>query len=526
MIIVPKKRAVILRPRTPEQILTIIPTAKRLRVKGKDFVAVPHKVNETRVLRNLGFEVPSPIRQHYDWPCRYTPFKAQMEAAAFLSMYDRAFNLSELGTGKSLASLWAYDYLRREGVFHKALIIAPLSTLERTWADELFNHFPHLTCAVLHGTKSKRLKLLEQDVDLYIINHDGLPIVVDALKKRKDIDLVIIDEVAQCARNATTNRWKALNTIVNKQTPRACWGMTGTPTPNDPTDAWAQCRLIVPERVPPYFNRFKSQVMRQITNFVWMPKKEAVDIVYSVMQPSVRYTRDECVDLPPLMYETRDVALTKQQEKAYTEMMKRLKTQADDGEITAVNEAVKMAKLIQIACGIAYGDSNNMIVLDASPRIKAVHEIVESAEGKVIVFVPFVSAVNMVADELKRLLGDIEAVAVIHGGVGKGDRDTIFSKFQKGKDLKVLVAQPAAMSHGLTLTAASTIVWYSCVTSNEVFEQANGRINRPGQKMNNFIIMLEGTAVERRIYARLKNKQKLQGALLDEIKYNRDAVAA
>jgi SNF2 family DNA or RNA helicase len=82
------------------------------------------------------------------------------------------------------------------------------------------------------------------------------------------------------------------------------------------------------------------------------------------------------------------------------------------------------------------------------------------------------------------------------------------------------------MSHGLTLTAASTIVWYSCVTSNEVFEQANGRINRPGQKMNNFIIMLEGTPVEKRIYKRLQSKQKMQGALLDEIKANRDAVMA
>ena len=108
----------------------------------------------------------------------------------------------------------------------------------------------------------------------------------------------------------------------------------------------------------------------------------------------------------------------------------------------------------------------------------------------------------------------------------KDERDRIFGAFQKSKSPKVLVAQPAAMSHGLTLTAASTIVWYSCVTSNEVFEQANGRINRPGQKMNNFIIMLEGTPVEQRIYKRLQNKQKMQGALLDEVKAGRSAVIA
>jgi SNF2 family DNA or RNA helicase len=82
------------------------------------------------------------------------------------------------------------------------------------------------------------------------------------------------------------------------------------------------------------------------------------------------------------------------------------------------------------------------------------------------------------------------------------------------------------MSHGLTLTAASTIVWYSCTTSNETFEQANGRINRPGQKMNNFIILLEGTPVETRVYSRLRKKQKLQGALLDEVKAHRDPLIA
>ena len=135
-------------------------------------------------------------------------------------------------------------------------------------------------------------------------------------------------------------------------------------------------------------------------------------------------------------------------------------------------------------------------------------------------FVPYVSSVKMVADELRKDF----TVETIYGRVKKSERDRIFGEFQRGKRLRVIVAQPGAMSHGLTLTAASTIIWYSCVTSNEIFEQANGRINRPGQKMNNFVIMLEGTKVEKRIYSRLKNKQKMQGALLDEIKASRGEV--
>jgi SNF2 family DNA or RNA helicase len=523
MLVWKEKQALLLKSRTPERITNVIPTAKTFKVKGVPYVAVPHKHTETKVLRNLGYEPPAPIREYYEWPGRYKPFDAQREAAAFLSMYDRAFNLSELGTGKSLASLWAYDYLRSIGKVHKCLIVSPLSTLERTWADEVFQHFPHLESAVLHGSRDKRLKLLKTDVDVYIINHDGLQIIEPHLKDRDDIDLIIIDEIAQAARNAGTDRWKAINKVVNKHAkPRMCWGMTGTPTPNAPTDAWAQCRLIVPNSVPPYFNRFKGQVMRQLSQFTWIPKPDATEIVHKIMQPAVRFTRDECVDLPPLMYETRQVNLTKEQQKAYKEMVAKMRTEADNGEITAVNEAVKMGKLVQIACGVVYNTDKEEVTIPSTPRIDETREIVRQAEGKVIVFVPYVSSVNMVARELAKDF----SVEVIHGGVKKDERDRIFGAFQKSKDPKVLVAQPAAMSHGLTLTSASTIVWFAPVTSNEVFEQANGRINRPGQKMKNFIIMLEGTPVEKRIYTRLQNKQKMQGALLDEVKAHREAVIA
>ena len=521
MLVVPDKKALLVKSRNPDKILNVLPNAKSITVKGVPLVAVPHRINETRLLRNLGYDAPAPIRTYYDWPGRFKPFQAQKEAAAFLSMHTRAFNLSELGTGKSLASLWAYDYLRSIGLLNKALVISPLSTLERTWADELFNHFPHLTFGVLHGPKKKRIAMLNEDYDVYIVNHDGVGIIEPHLKTRTDIDLVIVDEIAQCARNAGTTKWKMINSVVNRhKKPRSCWGMSGTPTPNAPTDAWAQCKLLVPDQVPPYFGRFKATVMRQITQFKWLPKHDATETVRKIMQPAVRFTRDECLDLPPIMFETRAVPLTKEQNKAYKEMLSRLRTAADNGEITAVNEAVKMGKLVQIACGVVYADDGSEVTIPSTPRIDETINIIQAAEGKVIVFVPYVSSVKMLADELRNHF----SVEVIHGSVKKSERDRIFSEFQKTKDPKVLVAQPAAMSHGLTLTAASTIVWYSCITSNEVFEQANGRINRPGQKMNNFIILLEGTPVESRIYARLRKKQKMQGALLDEVKANQQSL--
>jgi SNF2 family DNA or RNA helicase len=347
---VPKKKAIVLKVRDVERITTLIPKSKVLK---PHVVAVKHGVEEVKVLRNLGFDVPSPIRYYYEWSGTYKPFAAQETTADFLTSHGRAFCLNDLGTGKSLSTLWSYDYMRSIRLAGKLLIVSPLSTLERTWADELFRHFPHLNYAVLHGSREKRLKLLEQDVDVYIINHDGVEIIVDALKNRYDITHIVVDEIAQVARNASTDRWKSLNTVINKQVPRQAWGLTGTPTPNLPTDAWAQCRLLVPEKVPVYFNKFKDMVLRQVGPFTWLPRDNSTEVVKDAMQPSIRFSRDECVDLPPCLYETRQVELTAEQDKAYKQMMSKLAAEVDSGEIIAVNEAVKMSKLLQIAC-LAY----------------------------------------------------------------------------------------------------------------------------------------------------------------------------
>lgn len=521
MLIIRNKKAVVIKSRHPSKILAVIPTAKRFMFKGQELLAIPHKMDESKVLRNMGFNVPSPIKYYYPFPGRFTPFMAQRETSDFLTMNNRAFCLNDLGTGKTQASLWAYDYLRSIGKVRRLLVVSPLSTLERTWGDAIFSSFPHLEFSVLHGSKSRRLKLLHQPVDVYLINHHGLQIIAKELAKRDDIDIVIIDEIAQVGRTSGTDIWKSINEVCNNQlkTKRIAWGLTGTPTPNAPTDAWAQCRLLVPHQVPPYFKRFKERVMKQHGPFTWLPKPDAVDVVKEVMQPAIRFTRDQCVDLPECMYQTLEVELTADQKKAYKAMAATLKAEIDGGHMLAVNEAVKMSKLVQIACGVVYGTNGEEVTIPATPRLKLVEEIVANATTKTIVFVPFRSSVGVVADYLRAAGFTVEC---IHGGVGKHERDTIFSNFQKHDDPRVLVAQPAAMSHGLTLVAANTIVWYAPVTSNETYEQANGRITRPGQKHQQFIINIEGTAIERRIYERLKNKQKIQGLLLDSVQEDFD----
>lgn len=504
-------KKVVLNLRNPDRVTTVIPTAKKFTFRGHELVAVPHKLDEVRVLRNLGIEAPSPIRYHYDWPGRFKPFHAQLETASFLTLNPKSFVLNDMGTGKTLSTLWAYDYLREQGLANKMLVISPLSTLERTWADEVFNHFPHLSVGVLYGTKERRLKVLADDYDIYLINHDGIKVIEKELTAREGMDVVVVDEVASF-RNASTGRWKSLRKITTGKT--YLWGLTGTPTPNGPTDAWAQCKLISPERVPAYMGRFRDMVMKQLGQYNWVARPNATEIVQEAMQPAIRFSRSDCVDLPPCLYQTREVELSSQQKKAFNEMLSKLKMDHDDGQVIAVNEAVKMSKLVQIACGVVYGRNGEEVVLDNDPRIEVVKEIVEGSGTKTIVFVPFKGVLRHVAEELS---ADYD-VGMISGDTPKAERDKIFSAFQSGKHMKVLVAQPAAMSHGLTLTAASTVVWYAPVTSNEIYQQANARITRPGQKHNQLIVDIQATKVEQKIYQRLKTKQSLQGLLLEAVR--------
>jgi SNF2 family DNA or RNA helicase len=470
------------------------------------------------VLRNLGFDVPDPMPIHYQWPKvsgRHDPFSVQRETATFLSMHSRAFCLNGMGSGKTNSALWAYDYLRRTKQVKKVLVVCPMSTMERTWGDAVFQTFPHLDFAVLHGTRERRLKLLKQDVHVYIINIDGVGIIREALAERKDIDLIIVDELAM-ARNSSTERWKDLNTICNKQGSRRVWGMTGSPTPNAPTDAWAQCKLVVPDsaEVPKYFSKFRDQVMRQITPFKWAARPEANDIIHKMMQPSIRFSLDDCVDLPEQLFITRDVEMTAEQKKAYKDMLSKLATEYQGGQILAVNEAVKANKLVQIALGVAYGANGEEICIPSKPRMDALKEVIEQSEGKVIVFVPLTGALEAVAADLRKDY----SVEIVHGGTSKTERDTIFANFQKALDPRVLVANASTMSHGLTLTAATTIVWYAPVHSGEIYEQACARVRRPGQTRTTVIVHIAGSDVERRVYKRLQDKQSMQGVLLDMMK--------
>jgi SNF2 family DNA or RNA helicase len=367
---------------------------------------------------------------------------------------------------------------------------------------------------VMHGSAKRRLKLLGTEADFYIINHDGFPIIFE--QSIGMFDLVIVDEAA-VLRNPSTQRFKVFRKWMDNNPRARLWLMTGTPTPNEPTDAWALARLIDSPFLTRTFTAFRDMVMMKIGQYKYVPRPESLEIVKHVLQPSVRFTRDECFDLPETIVQSRQVDLTPEQSKHYKQMLKHfvteLREQQDSGTITAVNEAVKLQKLVQIACGVAYGDDGQNIQLDCTPRVNVVKEIIEQAGEKVIVFVPLTGTLHMLEKELSKHW----SVGVVNGDVSSGNRNRIFKAFQDSRDPHVLIAHPGTMAHGLTLTVASTIIWYGPINSNETYVQANGRIERIGKTRVSNVVHIEGTELEHRMYERLQNKQKLQGLLLELI---------
>ncbi len=488
------------------QVLSQINGVSKAVLNGTEYVALPHNHESVRLLRNMGFDVISPLLRSYNWSGHFKPLPHQEKTAEFFTLNPRCFCTSGMGAMKTISALWAADYLIQSGLIRRVMIVSTLSTLERVWGDHLFIHFPHRTFNVLHGNRTKRLELLKNDCDFYIINHDGIEII--SKQMRSDIDLVIIDEVASF-RNHKTAKWTTMKNLL--ATKKWVWGLTGTPTPNFPTDVYGQMRLILPENYNYSFTRFKNEVMRQVTQFKWVPRQGHEQVVAKLLSPCIRYELRDCVNLPPTIFHDREAALSSSQKKHIDELMKSCVTEIGDKQITAVNAASLISKIVQTACGVVYSTDGGKIELDFGPRYNVLLETIEEANSKVMIFVPFTAMLNSLVDKLRKNW----TVEIIQGSVPLGKRNKIFSAFQSKKDPQILVAHPETMSHGLNLTVADTIIWYAPITSGDIYPQANARIARPGQKMTTNIVHIYATKIERDTYRALKEKGRLQDIILN-----------
>jgi len=496
----------------PLEIYEVFPDFKQACIAGESVCAVPFNLDSARLLNNMGVQVESPIRSQYDWPIMAgrTPGWWQVDTAEFLTLNPRAFCLNKMRTRKTLSTLWAIDYLQRTGAMGRALIVAPLSTLEIVWGDHIWYNLPRKRYAVLHGTAEKRRQLLAQNHEIYIINHDGVEILQQELRDRTDITHVVIDEI-RAFFNAKTKRWKAMKSIITPE--RTAWGLTGTPTPNAPTDAYGQMKLIKPENFTGHFTHFKNTVMQQFGPFKWVPRRGHEEIVKKCLSPAIMFERSVVTEMEPQLIE-RHAELTPQQAKHLNELMRQAVTEINGTVVTAVNAAVLIQKIVQAAAGVIYGAGGEVVEMDFGPRLKVVEELIAENEEKVIVFAPFTGVLDSIARELSKKW----SVEVVDGGVSAGKRAKIFGDFQTKKDPHVLVAHPGCMAHGLELTAASLIVWYAPHNNADTYGQACARIDGGGQTAKIDIAHISATSAERKIYAALREKRKMQDVICELFK--------
>jgi len=439
--------------------------------------------------------------QTYTWPrpMGFEPFDHQKVTSSFLVANPRAFCFNEQGTGKTASVIWAADQLINAGIVKRVLVVCPLSIMQSAWQADLFKFAVHRSVDVAYGDPKKRAKIVTGTAQFVIINYDGLATIADELLNYGRFDLIVIDE-ANAYKNVQTKRWKLMNRMLTPST--RLWLLTGTPASQSPLDAYGLGRLCAPNKAPRFFGDYRESVMQQLSMYRWIPRPNAEQIVFDMLQPAIRFTKEECLDLPEVMHISRFAALTPSQSKYYKMLKDQLLIEAAGEEVSSVNAAAKMNKLLQISCGSVYTDTGAVIEFDVSNRLNVIKEVIDEASHKVLIFVPFKHTISMLSEYLVK-----EGITceVINGDVPVYARTRIFKNFQETKDPKVLVIQPQAAAHGVTLTAANVVIWYAPVTSTETYLQANARINRPGQRNNMTIVHIEGSPIERKLYAMLQS---------------------
>lgn len=435
-----------------------------------------------------------------------------------------AHGLCNHNTGKTLATLWAADWLMQHHKDFRALIVAPLSILQTVWANAIFKNFlSRRSVDVLHGDAIKRQKILaESKADFLIVNYDGVGvgahtrgrIALDgfskALAERPDIRLVICDE-ASAYKDAQTKRHRLARQIIGNRD--YLWLLTGTPTPNAPTDAYGLAKMVN-NAFGKSEKTFRMESMIQVSNFVWKPQRDGYDKARRLLSPSIRIDIKDVWDGPAMTTQQRQVPLTEIQKKLMADLKRDLQVVMKSGHpITAANEAAVRQKFIQISLGAVYDHAHKAHVVDASPRLNELKAVIEQAPSKMLIFAPLTSIVNMLYKELEGYSREI-----VYGDTSPKDRARIFQAFQQESEPRLLIADAGTMAHGLDLWMAQTICWFGPVDKTELYLQANKRAHRPGQKHPVTVVQLVSNKLEQEIYRRLENNETMQGALLDMVR--------
>ena len=491
---------------------------------GTVSVTLPWTYRNMKLLSDNGVRVPSTIMRDYKYTKllgKYAPFTHQEQISEFLSLNDRAYCFGGMGVGKTASAVWAAEYLVSIGEVKRVLIVCTKSTMVPAWGDTLFSLAMGRAYTLLRGSRAQRKARAKEDTVYHIINHDGLQVCAEELAANR-YDLIILDE-STAFKTAGIRRWKHAKAVCDKA--KRVWALTGSPTPKSPEDAFGQIRLVTPNRAPSYKTTWRNMTMQQVSMYKWNPRPDAKEVVFAAMQPAIHIRKEDVLkNQPETVKVLCEVDTTSEQNRMLLQLKRSEVITAKDGsKITPVHAAAALTKHMQILLGAVYDDEGKVAYVDNTERIAEVIRLIEAGResgigtwdaplGKTIVAVPYRHVLELYKEQLDAAG---YKVGVIHGGVADKARDTAVRLFQTTQDIEVLLVIPDAIAHGLTLTAANTFIWCSPLVKPEIFQQANERMDRPGQVQRMTQARIYANSIERKYYEVMDSRQDWQNGLLN-----------
>lgn len=444
---------------------------------------------------------------------KFKPHDYQKRAIDFILSHNAAGLFLEMGLGKTVITLTAIEYLIYNAMdVSRVLVIAPLRVAEDTWSRESkkWDHLSGLKISKVLGSTAKRRKALEADADIYVINRENVVWLVEELAENKirwPFDMVVIDELSSF-KSASSKRFKALKKV--RPLIDRIVGLTGTPAANSLMDLWAEMYLLdrgerLGATITGYRqNYFKPGWGNGVIVYKWDARPGALKaITKKIGDITMSMRAEDYIQLPDRIDTTVNVVLEDKALKKYREMEQRSLLELEDSEVVALDAAAVMSKLLQMANGFIYTEEHEAVFIHKA-KLEALDEIIEAADGPVLVFY------NFQADKETLLEHYPEATELTEKTIGA---------WNDGK-VKILIAHPASVGYGLNLQEGGhIIVWYGLPWSLELYLQANARLHRQGQKLPVLIYHLtaEGT-VDEQVLKKLASKDVTQRALIEILK--------
>ena len=430
-------------------------------------------------------------------------FDHQVKTLEFAIDSERYIDGSEMGTGKTLSTLAYIDHLLKENPSLKVLVIAPKSIILTGWVADVHKFVPHITIQPCIGSKKQKMDGFNRDSTIYVTNYETANSTIDL--STGDFDMLVCDEAIKLKNHRA--KWTKEITMLSKSM-RHIVLLSGLLTPNNLQEIYSPVNIIIPNLLGRSFWSFQSHFFTpnpySYQQKEWMPKRGAGEAIIDLVRPYViRYTKEECLDLPEQIFAVREVEMTARQKKYYLQMRKDMVLTLKDGNVPATTKATVLNKLSQISSGFIYDPEHDTHHFESS-KLNELDDIIngELQNEKVLIFYTFKGEVEVFKEKYPE-------ASFITGGQNAEDQARQIEEFQSG-DVRLIFASVSAAKYGITLTACSNVVYYSLNYSLDDMEQSKARVHRIGQaKVINYIYLLSKGTVDKRIYNAVLKKQTL-----------------